>query len=107
MFLVHYNSVEKAQNKWNERKKRINRDNIVIMNTDREGMTEELKERFEVLPYRKVMFTHLPDEIHSSCYYIKGYEKDDCVGIITDHDTWDGKRPVDQFGSVKFINGDS
>lgn len=107
VFLVHYNSVEKAQNKWNERKKRINWDNIVIMNTDREGMTEELKERFEVLPYRKVMFTHLPDEIHSSCYYIKGYEKDDCVGIITDHDTWDGKRPVDQFDWVKFINGDS
>ena len=107
VFLVHYNSVEKAQNKWNERKKRINWDNIVIINTDREGMTEELKERFEVLPYRKVMFTHLPDEIHSSCYYIKGYEKDDCVGIITDHDTWDGKRPVDQFDWVKFINGDS
>ena len=70
-------------------------------------MTEELKDRFEILLYRKIMFTHLPDESHSSCFYIKGYEKDNCVGIITDHDTWDGKRPVDQFNWVKFINGDS
>ena len=107
VFLVHYSSIEEAQNKWNERKKRLNWDNILIINTDREGMTEELKDRFEALPYRKVMFTHLPDEKHPSCFYIRGYEKDKCVGIITDHDTWDGKRPVDQFDWVRFINGDS
>ena len=107
IFLVQYKSVEEAQNKWNERKKRFNWDIIVIIDTDREGMTEDLKDRFEALPYRKIMFTHLPDKRHSSCFYIKGYEKDNCVGIITDHDTWDGKRPVDQFDWVRFINGDS
>lgn len=106
LFLVHYASVAEAQLKWNERKQRINRENIVIFNTDREGMTEELKGRFEKLPYRKVMFTHLPDEKHKSCYYIKGYEKEECVGIITDHDTWDGKRPIDQFDYVGLLNGE-
>lgn len=107
LFLVHYDSIEEAQRKWNERKKRINWDKIVIINTDREGMTEELKDRFEELPYRKVMFTHLQDERHPSCYYLKGYESEECVGIITDHITWDGKRPIDQFDWVKFINGES
>lgn len=106
LFLVHYRSVEEAQEKWNERKKRIDPNNIVIMNTDREGMTDELKDRFEKLPYRKVMFTHLPDDKHPSCFYIKGYEDSSCVGIITDHDTWDGKRPIDQFDYVRFLNGE-
>lgn len=107
LFLVHYNTVAEAQVKWNERKKRINWDNIVLMNTDREGMTDELKNRFEKLPYRKVMFVHEPDGKHPSCFYIRGYEDQKCVGIITDHDTWNGKRPIDQFDWVKFFNGDS
>lgn len=106
LFLVHYHSVQEAQEKWNERKKRVNWDNIVIISTDREGMTEELKDRFEKLPYRKVMFVHQPDEKHPSTFYLKGWEKEDCVGIITDHDTWDGKRPVDQFNWVEFLNGE-
>ena len=105
LYLVHYQSVEEAEAKWNERKKRVNWDNIVIFNTDREGMTENLKDRFELLPYRKVMFTHLPDEKHLSCFYIKGYEKDSCVGIITDHDSCDGTRPIDQFDYVSLLNG--
>lgn len=107
LFLVHYNTVAEAQAKWNERKKRINWDNIVLINTDREGMTDELKNRFEKLPYRKVMFVHEPDEKHPSCFYIRGYEEQKCVGIITDHDTWNGKRPIDQFDWVSFFNGDS
>ncbi len=82
LFLVHYSSVEEAQRRWNERKKRINWNNIAIMATDRDGMTDELKDRFEKLPYRKVMFTHLPDEKHPSCFYITGYEDDECVGIV-------------------------
>lgn len=104
LFFVHYASIAEAQKKWNERKKRVNWNNIVILNTDREGMTEELKDRFEALPYKKVMFTHLPDEKHKSCYYIRGYETESCVGIITDHDTWDGKRPIDQFNYIDFLN---
>ena len=75
------------------------------MATDRDGMTDELKDRFEKLPYRKVMFTHLPDEKHPSCFYISGYEDDECVGIVTDHDNWNGTRPIDQFDYVEFLNG--
>ncbi len=105
LFLVHYHSIAEAQKKWNTRKKRLNRDNIVILNTDREGMIDELKERFELLPYRKVMFTHLPDEKHPGCFYIRGYEKQNQVGIITESKGWFGKRPIDQFDYVKFFNG--
>lgn len=105
LFLVHYSSVEEAQKIWNQRKSRINWNNIAVMATDRDGMNDELKDRFERLPYRKVMFTHLPDEKHPSCFYISGYEKDDCVGIVTDHNNWKGTRPIDQFDYVGFLNG--
>lgn len=105
LYLVHYKTVEDAQKRWNERKKRINRDKIVILDTDRDGMTSELMDRFERLPYKKVMFTHLPvkDRGHEFVY-IKGYEKDPCVGIVTDPVGWFGLRPVDQFDWIKFLN---
>ena len=104
LYLVHYHSVEEAQHKWNSRKHRINWDKIVVFNNDREGMTSELKDRFEALPYKKVMFTHKPDKIHKSCHYIPRYENDGCVGIITDSDGWFGKRPIDRFNWVDFLN---
>lgn len=105
LYLVHYSSVEEAEKKWNERKQRINWDNIAIFNTDREGMTEELKDRFEKLPYRKVMFVNKPDKKHTSCFYLKGFEEEKSVGIITDPEGWKGLRPIDQFDYVNFLDG--
>lgn len=105
LYLVHYSSVEEAEKKWNERKRRMNWKNIAIFNTDREGMTGELKDRFEKLPYRKVMFVNKPDEKHASCYYLQGFENEDCVGIITDSVGWKGMRPIDQFDYVNFLDG--
>ena len=105
LFLVHYKSVEEAQRKWNERKRRINYDKIVILNNDREGMTQQLMERFERLPYKKVMFVHKPTERDSHVFhYLPGYEDEDCVGIITDPIGLTGLRPIDQFDWVKFLN---
>lgn len=105
LFLVHYSSLEEAEKKWNERKKRVDRENLVLLNTDREGMEDSLKDRFEKLPFRKVMFCHAPDWKHPSCVYLKGYEEERCVGIITEHIGWRGYTPVDQFDWVEFLNG--
>lgn len=105
LFLVHYDSVETANRKWQERKKRIDWNNTVIIATDRDGMTEELKDRFEKLPYRKVLFTKVPDPIHPHCVYIPGYEQEESVGQITVPYGFAGKRPIDQFDWVAFLNG--
>lgn len=105
LYLVHYKNVVEAKNKWNERKRRINFDKIVILNNDREGMTPELMDRFEKLPYKKVMFVNKPiDRNPEIFHYLPGYEKDDCVGIITDPKGLFGLRPVDQFDWVGFLN---
>lgn len=107
LFLVHYSSVSEAERKWNGRKARTDRNNLVIIATDRDGMTYGLKDRFEKLPYRKVMFTHLPDEKHPSCFYISGYENGESVGIVTEPEGWGGKRPTDRFDTVGFLNGEA
>lgn len=105
LFLVHFHSVDEAQHKWTERKQRVNWNKIVILNNDREGMTPELMDRFESLPYKKVMFTHLPVEGRGDCFkYLPGYERRDCVGIITDGYGWTGLRPIDHFDWVNFLN---
>lgn len=105
LFLVHYRTVEEAQEAWNRRKKRLNGEWISVIATDRDGMTDSLKDRFEKLPYRKVMFVHKPDLYHPSCFYIKGYEEENQVGIITEPVGWRGLRPVDQFDWISFLNG--
>lgn len=105
LYLVHYKTVAEAIRKWNERKRRINPDKIVILNNDREGMTEELMDRFERLPYPKVMFVHRPVGRDPRIFhYLPGYENEECVGIITDATGWTGLRPVDQFDWVDFLN---
>ena len=105
LFLVHYASLEEANRKWQERKKRIHMDNLVVMATDRDGMTEALKDRFEELPYRKVLFAKQPDPEHPDCVYIPGFEQEDSLGLITEPAGWAGRRAVDRFDWVAFLNG--
>ena len=106
LYLVHYASVEEADRKWQERKTRVRMDNLVILATDRDGMTEELKDRFEKLPYRKAMFTKKPDPAHPSCVYIPGFELEQSLGLITEPiGSW-GKRAIDRFDWVAFLNGE-
>lgn len=103
LFMVHYHSFEEARDKWNDRKRRVDFNNIRVIATDRDGCTEELKNRFEELPFQKVMFTHLPDKNHKHCFYIKGFENDDQVDALAKDSSISGKRYYDQFDWVDFI----
>lgn len=102
---MHYKTFEEAKKKWNERKKRIRRNKLVIMACDRDGMDESLISRFQNLPYKKVLFCNKPYENYKDCIYIRGFENLPHVGIITDPYGWTGKRHVDQFDWVEFLNG--
>ena len=57
-------SYEKIISKWNERKKRVNYDNIIVIANDRNILTypasiasEETIKNFAKIPYKKVLFT--------------------------------------------------
>ena len=53
----HYDTFEEAVYKWNERKKRINWDNIYIMGIDGDKASYSSLKKFDKLPYKnKVIF---------------------------------------------------
>ncbi len=101
---VHYKTLEEGVQKWKSRAQRINWDNIVIVATNRGGYNKELEERFNKLPYKKVLFTNVKDS-NPNHYYISGYDDLPNVGLITERtNRISGKRVYDQFDWVKFFN---
>jgi uncharacterized protein (DUF1919 family) len=80
---LHYKTEEEAKDKWGRRKQRINWDNLFIACTDRDGMTTELMQVFDDLPYaNKVLFTGQPYTTIKSAHYLKAFKKDKLVGDI-------------------------
>lgn len=57
---LHYDDLEVAKQKWEERKKRIVWDKIFIICTDRDGFDDECFERFKKLKYPKALVTCNP-----------------------------------------------
>lgn len=106
IYFMHYLSEEEAREKWESRKKRIDKENIFFMMTDQEGCTPEQMKRFDNLPYKnKVIFTHLPLKDIKSSYYIKGFEKEESVGKLN---SWTGRYSIkkfyDRFDYVEWLN---
>ena len=80
---VHYSSFEEAKLKWQERTSRINYDKILLLSTDRDGMNlPENMEKFNLLPYKKIMFTarKYPYDWAIYCPYFK---RSPSVGVMT------------------------
>lgn len=104
---VHYDTFEEGVLKWEERKKRINWDNLFFMGVEKDGCTYETIKRFDELPYEnKVIFTHVRYPEFSSAYYIKGFEDRNELGVITFYKKQFLKRRyLDDFDYVGFLNG--
>ena len=74
---MHYGSNEEALIKWNNRKRRLSKDDIIIFMTDRDGFDECDFKNFQQLPYHKLLFTcnkklkNMPNVNYISRY--KGY----------------------------------
>lgn len=103
---AHYATKEDAREKWIERSKRINFDNLFIMFTDRGGCTYQDLCNFDTLPYKnKVVFTHRPYPEFKSAYYIKGWEDDECVGPLFEYvNHFSLKKYYDSFDYVNWFN---
>ena len=102
----HYKTFDEAVQKWEERKKRINWDNLFIMAIDGDDCTYESIKKFDDLPYEnKVIFTHKAYPEFKSAYYIKGFEKQGYVGVLLyfRNQFWI-RRYLDDFDYVSFLN---
>lgn len=102
----HYKTFEEAVAKWEERKQRINWDNLYIIAIDGDNCTEESLRRFDALPYaHKVIFTHLPRPDIRSAFYLPGYEDQPGVGVALDFKKqFLIRRYLDAFDYVAFLN---
>lgn len=105
---VHYDTYEEGAAKWEERKKRINWDNLFFVGVEKDGCTYELIRRFDQLPYKhKVIFTKKEYPEFSSAYYIRGFEDRDELGVITFFREQPLKRRyLDDFDYAAFLNGE-
>lgn len=103
---VHYDTFEEGRRKWDERKKRINWENLFIVGTEKDGCSYETLQRFDSLPYKnKVVFTHVEYPEFSSAYYIRGFEDKGELGVLTFYKKrfW-RRRYLDDFDYVNFLN---
>lgn len=106
IYFIHYDSFKDAKTKWEERKKRINWDNIFIVGSEKDQCTYDTIKNFEQLPYKnKVIFTHKVYPEFSSAYCIKGFEEKEELGVITNFkDQILKRRYLDDFNYVEFLN---
>ena len=109
ILFVHYKTNEEAQTKWEERKQRINKDNLFVIFTCQDGYNEEIMERFDRLTFpNKVMFTNKPYPQFKSAFFCKEYENQPDVYMFLDfknHFTM--KRRYDVFDFISWFNGET
>lgn len=102
----HYKTFEEAVEKWEERKKRINWDNLYVVAIDGDNCSEESIQRFDALPFKhKVIFTHCPRPDIKSAFYLKGFENQQGVGAaIYFKKQFRIRRYLDDFDYIAFLN---
>ena len=102
----HYKTFEEAAEKWNERKQRIDWENLFVIGIDGDECSYESIQRFDALPYKnKVIFTHKPYPEFLSAHYLLGFEKSNGIGRATDFkDQFLVRRYMDEFDYISFLN---
>lgn len=104
---VHYASFAEGKEKWEERRRRINWDRIVLVGADRDEYDYETLRAFDRLPWpNKLLFTHKDYPEFPSAVYITGFEEKPTLGNIL---SWRPqrlrRRYMDEFDYVSFLNG--
>ena len=107
---LHYRNFSELKDKWNERKRRVNFDNIFIFMIERDGCTYEDILEFDKLSYKnKVVFVskEMP-EIKSAIHIPKSNEtindKIQVKNLLGYRNILVGKRDIDIFDYIKFFN---
>lgn len=102
---LHYNTFEEAKEKWVDRAKRVNYDNLFFIMTDRDGCTYQDIYNFDLLPYKnKVIFTSKNYPEFKSAFYINEFNRLGEVGILSSFKKKSIKRYLDDFDYVLFLN---
>lgn len=107
---IHYKSEEEARLKWEERKSRIDKENIYIIFTEQDGCTQYELEEFDKLPFKnKVVFTQRQYSDIESAIHVKKYENNPLgVHMFLDFkNRFSAQRNYDVFDFVSWFNGET
>ena len=90
LHFLHYKSIEEARDKWNRRIKRMNWNNIYFKCDNKDGISDELLEKIDQLPYHnKIILVHkkYPHLTHQQV--IEGSEENEVRIINAPLQAWD------------------
>lgn len=106
VIFTHYKTEEYAVKKWNDRAKRINKDNLFIFLEERDGLNEnDIKSLAGIHAKGLVVFTAHPYENIPYCVYIPKYAAEGEVGNILKKSYINGAREYEKyFDFVKWFN---
>ena len=109
LVFVHYSTFEAARDKWFERAARVDIDNLFLMLAQRDGCTAEDVRRFGALPYEhKVAFVAEPMPDVPCAVYLPEFSEGGQVRVLSNYvSRTSGRRIIDSFDYVRFLNGDS
>lgn len=103
---THYRTNEEALEKWNERKSRLNLDNLYILFNDKDGITEEQIINLSNVKCKNLcVFTskEYPDLPYT--FYVEKYKGEPCVGNLLWKSRKTGLREFEtKFDYVKWLN---
>jgi len=109
LYFQHYDSFEEARDKWFARYARINYDNLYILhefqNIDRD-ISASLP-AFQRYPGKAIALLHKPDDRISPSHVFTCGPKDGSEfppGFLLEHDGVTGRRYMDEFDYVSFLN---
>lgn len=106
IYFMHYNSFAEAKTKWNERKNRINYDNLFII-MEAQKSSEESLLQFNAIPYEnKVVLTdgNCPNILQSFSIENNFYGESYWSGKFLEYPKYGIRRYMDVFDYVHFFN---
>lgn len=102
---IHYHSYQELKDKWENRKVRLNYDNLFMIFTAKDGFDESLLPIIDNIPGNKVLFSHKPYD-YDWCCYLPEFSGEDKVGDLTRYIGMRGYKYYDiHFDMIKWFNG--
>lgn len=105
VYFQHYRDFQEAKTKWDERKHRVNYDNLFIIMTDRDGCTLDMMQKFGKLSYKNKVI--LVGKSHPECSVALKLNRcleNNHLGNVFKGNLVTGKTKLDQFDYVTFLN---
>lgn len=108
VYFQHYKTFEEAKRKWIDRYNRVKWDKLFFIFEFYDTLYDnDLIHKFDILDSQnKVLLVHREELSFKNSFYISCYEDDKPIAKIFEINSKTGRRNLDEFDYVTFLNGD-